>query len=255
MTLAARRDRILGLVRGTGYLAIEDLADRLEVTPQTIRRDLNELADAGHLVRHHGGASMPSSIGNTSYDSRRAEFPAQKAAIAKAVANLVPERSSIFLSLGTTTLAIAQALHLRRELKVVTNSLDAAQVLARRPDIEVIVLGGQLAARNLGVSGTTTALAVEQYRVDSCVFSVGGIDNDGNLLDYYETEVAVVRSMLRCARRSVLAVDHSKFGRTASVRLGSIADLTAVVTDKPLTGPIRRIVREAGVELITARVD
>ena len=247
--IASRRERILALVRGTGYLSIDALAERLKVTPQTIRRDLNELADAGRLSRHHGGASMPSSIGNLDYDTRQAEFAAQKAAIAATVAAAIPDRSSIFLTLGTTTLAIAQALHVRRELKVVTNSLDAARALARMPGIEVIVLGGRLEARNLGISGTTTVAAIEQHRVDICVFSVGAIDAEGSLLDYHETEAAVVRAMLRRSRASMLAIDQGKFQRSASVRIGSIAAVSSVVTDRAPSLSMRKLLDASGVVL------
>ena len=231
MTVVARRERILELIRGAGYLAIEDLATHFRVTPQTIRGDLNLLADDGRLIRHHGGASIPSSVRNTSYADRHSEFAREKAGIGDALARWLPDRSSMFLSLGTTTLAVARALTLRTDLKVITNNLEAAQALVALPGVEVIVLGGRLEARNLGTSGTSTLVAVEQYRADVCVFSVGGVDAEGNLLDYHESEVAVVMAMMRRARKSVLALDHSKFGRTASVRIGPITAVSAIVTD------------------------
>ena len=253
MTVNDRRERILELIRGSGYLAIEDLAAHFRVTPQTIRGDLNLLADEGRLIRHHGGASIPSSVRNTSYDDRHSEFAREKAGIAERIAKWLPDRTSVFLSLGTTTLAVARALAVRQELKVITNNLEAAQALVVQPGIEVIVLGGRLEARNLGVSGTSTLAAVEQYRADVCVFSVGGIDAEGNLLDYHESEVAVVRAMLRRARKSVLAVDHSKFGRTGSVRIAAIAEVSAIVTDKALPAHMRKLVRAHPVEVLTAK--
>jgi len=252
MTVGARRERILELIRGAGYLAIEDLAAHFRVTPQTIRGDLNLLADEGRLIRHHGGASIPSSVRNTSYADRHSEFAREKAGIGDALARWLPDRSSVFLSLGTTTLAVAHALAVRRDLKVITNNLEAAQALVALPGIEVIVLGGKLEARNLGVSGTSTLAVVEQYRADVCVFSVGGVDAEGNLLDYHESEVAVVMAMMRRARKSVLAIDHSKFGRTASVRIGPIAAVSAIVTDKPLPAHIRKLLRGHAVEVLRA---
>ena len=253
MSVTARRERILEMIKGSGYLAIEDLAAHFRVTPQTIRGDLNRLADAGRLVRHHGGASIPSSVANTSYADRHGEFAREKTRIAEALALWLPDRSSVFLSLGTTTLAAARALRIRRQLKVITNNLEAAQVLVAQPGIEVIVLGGRLEARNLGVSGTSTLAAVEQYRADVCVFSVGGVDADGNLLDYHESEVAVVRSMMQRARKSVLVIDHSKFGRTASVRIGPITEVSAIVTDKALPADLRSLLRRHPVEVLMPR--
>ena len=252
MTSAARRERILELVKGTGYIAIDDLVTQFRVTPQTLRGDLNLLADQGRLIRHHGGASMPSSVSNTNYDLRRTEFARQKARIAQHLARWLPDRCSIFMSLGTTMLAVAEGLRLRKDLKVITNHLEAAQTLVAQPGIEVIVLGGHLERRNLGVSGTTTLAAVEQYRADLCVFSVGGIDAEGSLLDYHASEVDVVKRMLQRARRSVLVVDHSKFGRTASIRIGSITEVSAIATDQALPPGMRKLLRGQGVEVLTA---
>ena len=252
MTVPARRERILELVRGSGYIAIEELATHFKVTPQTLRADLNWLANEGRLIRHHGGASIPSSVRNTSYAERHSEFAREKARIAERVAQWLPDRSSLFLSLGTTMLAVAQALRARTELKVITNNLEAAQALVAQPGVEVNVLGGRLESRNLGVSGTSTLAALEQYRADYCLFSVGGVDRDGSLLDYHESEVAVVRSMMQRARRSVLVLDHSKFGRTASVRIGAISGVSAIATDQDLPPNLRRLLRGNPVVVLKA---
>ncbi len=253
MTSAARRERILELIKDRGYMPIDDLVAHFRVTPQTLRSDLNWLADEGRVIRHHGGASMPSSVTNSSYALRRTEFAREKALIAERLAQWLPDRCSLFLSLGTTMLAVAQGLKIRKELKVITNNLEAAQTLVAQPDIEVIVLGGHLERRNLGVSGTTTLAAVEPYRVDLCLFSVGGIDPDGSLLDYHESEVDVVRLMLQRARQRVLVVDHSKFGRTASVKVGSITEVSAIATDQAPPPGIRKLLRGRQVEVLKAR--
>ena len=252
MSVDERHQQILALVKGSGYLAIDGLAKHFQVTPQTIRRDLNRLAEDGRLVRHHGGASIQSSVRNTRYEQRRTDRAREKAAIAQRLAQWLPDGCSLFLSLGTTTLALAHALRIRKGLKVITNSLEAAQALLVHPDTEVILLGGRLEGRNLGVSGTTTVAALDQYRVDACLFSVGGIDQDGSLLEYHEGEVAVVRAMMRRARQSVLAIDHSKFGRTAAVRLGAITEVSAIVTDQALPANLARLLRRSAVELLIA---
>lgn len=253
MTSSARRERILELVKSQGYMPIDDLVAHFQVTPQTLRGDLNRLADEGRLIRHHGGASMPSSVANSAYALRRTEFAREKALIAQTVAQWLPDRCSLFMTPGTTMLAVAQGLRLRQGLKVITNHLEAAQALAQQPDCEVIVLGGHLEPRNLSVSGTTTLAAVEGYRADLCLFSVGGIDPDGSLLEYHESEADVARLMLQRSRQRVLVVDHSKFGRTASVRIGSITEVTAVATDQPLPPAMRKLLRGQGVQVLLPR--
>ena len=253
MTSAARRERILELVRSHGYMPIDDLVAQFQVTPQTLRGDLNRLADEGRLIRHHGGASMPSSVANSAYALRRTEFAREKALIAQTLAQWLPDRCSLFMTPGTTMLAVAQGLRVRQGLKIITNHLEAAQALAPQPDCEVILLGGHLEPRNLSVSGTTTLAAVDQYRADLCLFSVGGIDPDGSLLEYHESEADVARLMLQHARQRVLVVDHSKFGRTASVRIGAITDVTAIATDQPLSPAMRKRLRGQGVQVLLPR--
>lgn len=251
MSAAARRERILELIKSAGYMAIDELVAHCRVTPQTLRSDLNHLADEGRIVRHHGGASMPSSVANTRYDLRRTEFAREKAQIAQRLAQWLPDRCSLFLSLGTTMLAVAQGLRVRQDLKVVTNNLEAAQLLVAQPGFDVTVLGGHLEGRNLGVSGTTTLAAVAQYRVDFCLFSVGAIDPDGSLLEYHESEGDVVKLMLQRARQRVLVIDHSKFGRTASIRIGAISEVSAIATDQALPPRMRKLLRGQAVQVLT----
>ncbi len=250
LTPRARRERILELVRQAGYMPIEALTSSFQVTPQTIRLDLNLLADEGRLVRHHGGASIPSSVINTDYDTRRTDFAEVKASLAQAVAHSIPDKSSVYLALGTTVLAMAHALTVRAGLKIITNHTEAAQVLAKQSGFDVILLGGRLDRRNLGATGPMTLDAVASYRPDVCLFSAGGIDAEGNILDYYEHETAVVRLMIKRSRRSILAVDHSKFGRSASVMVGHVADIDQLYTDKAPPAGIKKLLKLHKTELI-----
>lgn len=246
----ARREKILALIQQAGYMPIEALTASFQVTPQTIRFDLNVLADEGRVVRHHGGASIPSSVTNTDYEARRVEFADAKASLARAVAESIPDKSAVFISLGTTMLAMANALTAREGLKVITNHVEAAQVLARQPGFDVVVLGGRLDPRNFGTTGPITLETVAGYRPDVCIFSAGGVDHEGNILDYYEHEAAIVRLMIKRARRSVLAVDHSKFGRSASVLVGHVADIDQLVTDKAPPAGIRKLLKAHKTDLI-----
>jgi DeoR family glycerol-3-phosphate regulon repressor len=246
----ARREKIVDLVRRGGYLPIEALTQHFGVTPQTIRFDLNALADEGKVIRHHGGASIPSSVTNTDYDTRRSDHAGAKAALARAVALSIPDQCSIFLSLGTTMLAVAHALSVRSGLKVITHHTEAAQVLARRAELDVVLLGGRVDPRNLGLTGPMTLEAVTGYRPDLCIFSAGGVDAEGNILDYYESEAAVVRLMIKRARRSVLVVDHSKFGRSAAVLVGHLGGIQQIFTNKSPPAALRKSLRQLKTELV-----
>ena len=245
-----RREKILALIKQAGYMPIEALTSSFKVTPQTIRFDLNVLADEGRVVRHHGGASVPSSVINTDYDARRADFASAKASLAQAVANSISDKSAVFMSLGTTMLAMASALTVRSGLKVITNHSEAAQVLTKQHGCEVVLLGGRMDPRNLGTTGPMTIEAVAGYRPDVCIFSAGGVDNEGNILDYYEHEAAIVRIMIKHARRSILAVDHSKFGRSASVMVSNVAHIDQLFTDKAPPAGIEKLLKLYKTELI-----
>ena len=253
MTLKERQKKILQQIQKAGYVGIEELVEQFTVSAQTIRGDLNQLADQGLLVRQHGGASVASSVFNSNYIDRRNDFSKEKDAIARKIAELMPDRSSVFLTPGTTMLAVARALIKRTDLKIITNNVEAAQILVQQERFDVILIGGHLEARNMGVGGTTALNAVREYRADYCIFSAGGIDTRGELLEYHESEAAVVKAMLECSRKSVLAVDHSKFGRLASVRIGSLHEITTLVTDKKLPANIDKVLKNSALKVITAK--
>ena len=234
MALSLRQGEILEIARGEGRVAVEDLAARFGVAVQTIRRDLGDLADAGLLDRVHGGAVARAGVANTAYAERQRQNAGAKAAIGVACAALIPDNSSLILNIGTTTEAVARALLGHRNLTVVTNNLNVANILAASDSCEVIVAGGSLRRSDGGLVGELTTQVFAQFKVDLAVIGCSALDADGELLDFDLAEVRVARCILGCARRQVLVADGSKIGRQAPVRLGSLAELDGVVTDRPL---------------------
>jgi DeoR family glycerol-3-phosphate regulon repressor len=252
MSAETRHGRILEMLRRRGYAAIDELAVELAVTPQTIRRDLQDLAGEGLLRRHHGGASLPSSIANTDYALRQVENAQEKARIAAAAAARVAEGSSVFLTLGTTVEAVAAALTAKRELRVVTNSTAAARILGAAPGISVHVLGGSFRAANGGLVGAVAAEAAARWRCDLLIKGVGAITPDGWLLDYHEDEVAVARVMMAHARATMLVADHTKFLKTAACVVAPLSSVAMMVTDRRLPRSHAAALRQARAELVVA---
>ncbi|WP_017937697.1 DeoR/GlpR family DNA-binding transcription regulator [Zestomonas thermotolerans] len=249
MTLAPRQQRILELARERGYVSIDELAQAFAVTPQTIRRDINRLAERQLLRRTHGGAACEtSSIHNTAYAMRAGQMREEKQRIAEAVAARIPDQASLFISIGTTTEAIARALLGHRGLKVITNNLHVAAQLSACEDFEVLVAGGTLRADG-GVVGQATVDFIEQFRVDFALIGISGIDEDGSLLDFDYQEVRVSQAIIRNARQVLLAADSSKFGRNALVRLGSIQMVDQLYSDAPPPAALARRLRDWGVQL------
>jgi len=248
-TAETRHRAILSLVRSQGFVSSDALAAQLEVSVQTIRRDLDQLQEDRQLVRRHGGAGLDSSIENVSYADRKVLYGAEKVAIAELVARHIPPRSSVFINIGTTTEAVARALAGHDGLRVITNNLHVAFSLSRTTDFEVNIAGGRVRNRDGGVIGPLTTEAIDTYRFDYGIIGISGIDEDGALLDFDPDEIRAARAILRNARSVFLVADHSKFTRRPMLRMGSIKEVTALFTDREPPKAIQAILSEHGVML------
>jgi DeoR family glycerol-3-phosphate regulon repressor len=249
MSLPPRQQSILDRARERGYVSIDELAQAFAVTPQTIRRDINQLAEQGLLRRTHGGAaSEASSIQNTAYAMRAGQMHEEKQRIAEAIAAQIPDHASLFINIGTTTEAIARALLGHKHLKVITNNLHVAAQLSAKADFEVLVAGGTVRADG-GVVGQSAVDFIQQFRVDFALVGISGIDEDGSLLDFDYQEVRVSQAIIDNARQVLLAADSSKFGRNAVVRLGSLGLVDQVFTDAPPPAAIARLLGEQKIQL------
>ncbi|WP_240503881.1 DeoR family transcriptional regulator [Pseudomonas aeruginosa] len=224
------------------------MAQMFAVTPQTIRRDINQLAEQGLLRRYHDGAAYDSSIENTAYTMRADQMRDEKQRIAEAVASLVPDNASLFINIGTTTEAIARALLNHRNLKIITNNLHVAATLSAKEDFEVLVAGGTVRSDG-GIVGQAAVDFIQQFRVDFALVGISGIDEDGSLLDFDYQEVRVSQAIIDNARQVFLAADSSKFGRNAVVRLGPISLVNRVISDSPPPAAIARLMAQHKVHL------
>jgi DeoR family glycerol-3-phosphate regulon repressor len=231
MQTEKRQTEIMNQARMSGRVLATPLAQLLSVTVQTIRRDLQSLCAAGLLERTHGGAIMPSGVANIGYADRRALHRDAKQRIAAKAAQLIPDNASLFLNIGTTTEAVARALGNHSNLKVVTNNLNVANILAHNHSCEVIVAGGVLRRSDGGLVGDLAALAIARFKVDIAVIGASAIDLSGDLLDFDAEEVRVSRAILDASRSTMLVADRSKFSRKAPVRIASLSEVDHYVTD------------------------
>ena len=199
MNLPPRQQQILELIRERGYVSIEELAKQFDVTPQTMRRDINLLADAGLLRRYHGGAAYDSSVGNTAYATRADQLRREKQRIAEAVAAKIPDHASLFINIGTTTESIARALLNHKQLKIITNNLHIASLLSAKDGFDVLLTGGNV-RQDGGVIGQACIDFINQFKVDYALIGISGIDADGSLLDFDYQEVRVSQAIIANAR-------------------------------------------------------
>ncbi|CAG2137486.1 DeoR/GlpR family DNA-binding transcription regulator [Cupriavidus numazuensis] len=256
MTLNPRQTALLEEVRSQGFASIDALARKFGVTLQTVRRDVNLLAEGGMLARFHGGVRVEgSTTENITYRQRQVLNAESKVRIARAVAKAVPEGCSLILNIGTTVEEIARALMHHRGLRVITNNLNVANILADNPDCEVIVAGGVLRSRDRGIVGEATVEFIRQFKVDIGLIGISGIEADGTLRDYDFREVKVARTIMEHAREVWLAADASKFHRQAMVELAHLSQIDRLFTDEPLAAPFGQIVADSGVKCVVADQD
>lgn len=250
MSLNFRHAEILDMARREGRVTVDDLAAHFNVTLQTIRRDLSELAESGQLARVHGGAVLPSGTTNIVYEERRSLNARAKQAIARACAAQVPNGASIFLNIGTSTEAVARELLHHQNLMIVTNNMNVANILANNADCEIIVTGGHLRRSDGGLIGNLASETINKFKFDLAVIGCSALDSEGDILDFDIQEVSVSQSIMRQARRTFLVADSTKFSRTAPARIASLADVTALYTDKPLPSGLARACEGWNTEVI-----
>ena len=227
-----RQKEILYLVQRRGFVSNEELAQAFSVTPQTVRRDINQLCQEGLLRRYHGGAGLPSSVENVAYKTRQVTCLEEKRLIARAVAQKIPDQASLFINIGTTTEEVARALHNHRDLRIITNNLNVAAILSQNTSIEVIIAGGVVRSPDLGITGDATIDFMNNFNVDFGIIGISGISMDGSLLDFDYSEVRVAQAIIRNSRKVFLVADHTKFGRAAMVKLGRLSQVDALFTDR-----------------------
>jgi len=253
MSANPRQLQLLQSVQQQGSVTVERLAETLGVTLQTVRRDVQKLADEGLLTRFHGGVRVPSStVENIAHLQRVQLHAAEKTRIARSIAEAIPHHCSLILNIGTTTEAVARALLDHTGLRIITNNLHVANILSANSQSEVIVVGGVVRGRDQGIVGEAAVDFIRQFKVDIAVIGISGIEADGTLRDYDYREVKVAQTIISHAREVWVAADNSKFNRPAMVEVGHLAQIDRLFTDATPPAPFPTLLEEAGARLVIA---
>lgn len=252
MIFNPRQQELLEWVQRAGHVSVDELAHHFGVTPQTIRRDINQLADERKLHRVHGGASAHSSVENVEYSARKVLNIDAKERIAKLVAEHIPNHASVFMNLGTTSEAVARALQHHVGLRVITNNPHIAMTMCHYADSEVILAGGVMRAKDNGICGEATIEFIRQFRVDYAVLGVACIEMDGTLRDFEMRETRTSEAIIAQARNVFLVADHTKFGRPSLVQMGHLRQVAALFTDQDVPAELLPVLEETGTELYIA---
>ncbi|MCP3971299.1 MAG: DeoR/GlpR transcriptional regulator [Rhodobacteraceae bacterium] len=246
----ARQQAILKHLKQTGRALVDDLANLLGATPQTIRKDLTSLADNNQIIRFHGGAALVAGTEYTNFDARAEISREEKDAIGRLVAAEIPNFASVILNGGTTTAAAAAHLDFHSGLKVVTDSVYLANILRRNIGVEVMVPGGIVRASDGAILGESAVDFIRQFRADIAVIGAAAIAPDGALMDYDLREASVTRAIIASARNVVLAADSSKFGRMAPVCFARLDQIDSLATDPDCPDALRTLCDDNGVRLL-----
>ena len=231
--LNSRQREILMAARRDGEVSVDSLAVSFDVTPQTIRRDLNVLCLLRLLRRTHGGARASDGVSNLGYGARKVLAAQAKSAIGRYAAGLIPNDSSLFVNIGTTTEQVAHHLAQHVGLLVITNNINVVNLLRPVENVQIMIAGGTVRRSDGGVVGNDAVEFIANFRVDHAVIGASAIEEDGVLLDFDAQEVRVARAIIANARSVVLVADATKFERTAPVRIADLSSIDNFVTDAP----------------------
>jgi DeoR family fructose operon transcriptional repressor len=250
-----RQLAIAKLVGELGRVSVADIADRFDVTTETVRRDLSALERAGLVRRVHGGAVPPAAIAalEPGVSEREQANTTQKHLIAQAaLAQLPPPGATVLIDAGTTTSRLARALPADHRLTVTTHAVPVAARLATSPQIELHLLPGQVRPTTQAAVGADTVTALSRLRVDVCFLATNGISLTHGLSTPDHGEAAVKRAMVAAARRVICLADASKLGVEATHRFAELADIDVLVTDSGIDDDVKKALGASGIEVVIA---
>lgn len=247
----SRRDRLRELVQANGFAALGELADSLEVSESTIRRDLEQLEQDGVARRTHGGVFWTGATSTMQvFRTRRDDHWPAKQAIGIAAAELVEDHDTILLDGGSTTYELARQL-VGRPLQVVTNSLPVAHLLSSSDSIDLVMIGGCVRGRTAVAIGPMAETMLRSINVGKAFLSVAGVTQRG----YFNSDMMLVESekaMLAAADQTLVVADGSKFGKVSLSRLCGLNEVQTVISDRGIESEWKQRLESAGVELVLA---
>jgi DeoR family transcriptional regulator of aga operon len=247
-----RREHIIGMLRESGSVQVLPLADIFSVSTQTIRKDLQFLAQKGIVTRSYGGAILNGTYGPQSeatIELKKQRFAKEKYRIGKKAAEYISPGDSIILDSGTTTLHIAKNIE-HEDIVVITNDFGIMNELSRREHLQLHMLGGTLRRKSMSLYGTQTDYAMKNLLVDKLFLGVDGFHKDKGITTHFEQEASLNRMMCEAANEIIVVTDSSKFGRMCLHRIVEPIATTRIITDHGIPESEEKALVELGIEVI-----
>ncbi len=232
MLAAERRQRIFDKLQEDKKVVVSELSELFEVSEETIRRDLDRFEKQGIVMKGYGGAVLrEDDKSDMPFNIRKKKNMEGKKVIGDILESLISDRESIMVDPSTTAVSITKALRSKRDLTIITNSIEVLVELAGDSEWNVISTGGNLLGDYLALVGTKALENISSYHVDKAIISCKGISMASGITDANELFAHVKRTMLKSAAQRILAVDYTKFEITAFSQICDLADIDIVVTD------------------------
>ncbi len=232
MELNQRQKHILSSLKLGEDVQIDYLATLFSVTTQTVRRDVNELCEQGLARRVHGGVSLPATLTNSSYQFRSEVESTTKDSLAKAVADAVPDGTTVMIGIGTTVTRIAQFLLSKTALRVVTNNLQVSKILEANQNIEVYLAGGLMRREHQDLVGSSVCQFFADFEADIGICGCASVTQSHYVMEHEQSESDLSRAILANSRQTWLVADATKWERNTAIKVAHLADLDRIYTNK-----------------------
>ncbi|WP_205966272.1 DeoR/GlpR family DNA-binding transcription regulator [Parapedobacter sp. SGR-10] len=254
LSIAERHKYILGTLQKEGFVKVVDIANKLDVTTVTIRKDLKALEEKGLLYRTHGSASpVNPHTADRNVKEKEKIRTKEKQLIGIFAARLIEEDDSIIINSGSTICAFAEQIEPKGRLTVVTSSIKATSILGEHEGINVSQLGGTLRRSSMSVIGNYTLSFLENITCSKVFLGVDGIDPDFGVTTSNIEEAELNRAMMSVSLKTIVLCDSSKFGRKGFGKICNLDKIDVVVTDEDISSSMCKLLEENGVEVIVAR--
>ncbi len=250
--LSRHEAEIFRLATLRGSCSISELAERLGVSDETVRRHIRPLVERGQLEKVHGGIVLPDRLREAPMERRMGENRAAKQAIAKTVSAMIDDGDTLMLDTGSTTAYVAVALSGKQGLHVVTNSTEIGRILARQSTNKVYLVGGEVSSDQFATFGPQAIEFLHRFNVRHGILSIGGINSKNELFNYSLDEAEFSRAVIRQAASVTIVADYTKFSRHALVKVCNATDIDTFITDREPPQAFRELLSENDTHLVIA---
>lgn len=251
---SARRKKIIGLLNENGSVQVQQLSNLFNISTVSIRKDLKFLDQRGVVTRTYGGAflnSESSEITEAAIDLKEKLNVNSKCKIAQAAADMINEGDSIILDSGTTTNRIAEQLANKESITVITNDLNAINLISEYPSVELVVLGGTLRRKSMYFHGTQAEKTLKELHADKLFLGVDGFHMEKGITTHFEAEATLNRIMCSAATEVIVVADSSKFNKVCLYKIIEPSEVTKLITDSGISAEFKENLISMGIEVIT----